>query len=65
MKLGLMLPVKPDIRWVLARQVGVEYAITKAAPELSGQVRPGITPCSSACLQYSFARSTLFGMSPA
>ena len=40
MKLGLMLPVKPDIRWVLARQVGVEYAITKAAPELSGQLPP-------------------------
>lgn len=40
MKLGLMLPVKPDIKWTLARQIGVDYAITKAAPELSGEAPP-------------------------
>ena len=40
MKLGMMLPVKPDIKWTLARQVGVDYAITKAAPELSGRPAP-------------------------
>ena len=40
MKLGMMLPVKPDIKWTLARQIGIEYAVTKAAPELSGQLPP-------------------------
>jgi mannonate dehydratase len=40
MKLGMMLPAKPDIKWQLAAQIGVEYAVTKAAPELSGQLPP-------------------------
>lgn len=40
MKLGLMLPVRPDLKWTLARQIGIEYAVTKAAPELSGQLPP-------------------------
>ncbi len=40
MKLGLMLPVNPDIKWTLARQLGVEYAVTKAAPKLSGRAAP-------------------------
>ena len=40
MKLGLMLPVKPDMQWKLASQLGVKYAVTKAAPELSGLPDP-------------------------
>ena len=40
MKQSLMLPVKPDIRWKLAAQLGVKYAVTKAAPELSGLPDP-------------------------
>jgi len=40
MKLGTMLPVKPDLSWKLALQTGVDYAVTKAAPELSGQLPP-------------------------
>ena len=40
MKLGLMLPVKPDIQWQLAAQLGVKYVITKAAPELSSLPDP-------------------------
>ena len=40
MKLALMLPVKPDIQWTLASQLGVKYAVTKAAPELSGLADP-------------------------
>ena len=36
----MMLPVKPDIKWRLAAQLGVKYAVTKAAPELSGQLPP-------------------------
>lgn len=35
-----MLPVKPNLQWKLASQLGVEYAITKAAPELSGLADP-------------------------
>lgn len=40
MKLGMMLPAKPDIKWQLAAQIGVKFAITKAAPELTGQLPP-------------------------
>ena len=40
MKLGMMLPVKPDLQWQLAAQLGVKYAVTKAAPELSGLADP-------------------------
>jgi mannonate dehydratase len=40
MKLSTMLPVKPDLSWKLNAQIGVKYAITKAAPELSGQLPP-------------------------
>mgnify|MGYP000870364335 FL=1 len=36
MKLGLFLPAVPDSKWTLARQAGIDYAITKAAPELTG-----------------------------
>ena len=40
MKLGWMLPVKPDIQWEVAAQLGIRYAVTKAAPELSGLSDP-------------------------
>jgi mannonate dehydratase len=41
MKLSLLLPPKYDERkWTLARQIGVNYAITKAMPELSGRPAP-------------------------
>jgi len=40
MKLGMMLPARPDIKWKLAAQIGVKYAVTKAAPELTGQLPP-------------------------
>ncbi len=40
MKLGLMLPAVPDIKWQLAAQAGVKYAVTKAAPELTGMLPP-------------------------
>jgi len=37
----MLLPPKPDPRkWTLARQVGVNYAITKAIPSLSGRNAP-------------------------
>lgn len=36
MKLGMMLPAGENIQWELAAQMGVNYAVTKAAPELSG-----------------------------
>lgn len=41
MKLSLLLPPKYDERkWTLARQAGVNYAITKAHPDLSGRLAP-------------------------
>ena len=40
MKIGLMLPARPNLQWQLAVQMGVKYAITKAAPELSGLADP-------------------------
>lgn len=40
MKLSMLLPPKPDRRWALARQMGVTHAITKCAPELTGEDPP-------------------------
>jgi mannonate dehydratase len=41
MKLSMLLPPKFDERkWTLAKQIGVNYAITKAATELSGRLAP-------------------------
>jgi len=41
MKLSLLLPPKYDERkWTLSRQIGIKYAITKAAPDLSGLNAP-------------------------
>jgi len=40
MKLALFLPVKRDLRWDLAKQIGVNHAIAKAAPELTGELPP-------------------------
>lgn len=40
MRLGMMLPVREDIQWKYAVQLGVKYAVTKAAPELSGLKDP-------------------------
>lgn len=41
MKFSMLLPPQYDERkWSLARQVGINYAITKAMPELSGKPAP-------------------------
>lgn len=40
MKLGLLLPAVPDHKWTLGRQAGVNFAVTKAAPELTGMLPP-------------------------
>jgi len=41
MKLSMLLPPKYDERkWKLARQAGINYAITKAMPSLSGKPAP-------------------------
>lgn len=41
MKLSLLLPPKIDERkWTLSRQIGINYAITKAMPDLSGRNAP-------------------------
>lgn len=40
MKLAMMLPAKFTVQWKHAAQLGVKYAITKAAPELSGKKDP-------------------------
>jgi mannonate dehydratase len=41
MKFSMLLPAKIDEKkWTLAKQIGVDYAITKAAPELTGELPP-------------------------
>jgi mannonate dehydratase len=41
MKVSMLLPPRYDARkWTLARQVGINYAITKAMPSLSGRNAP-------------------------
>ena len=34
------LPPEPDIRWQLARQMGIEYAVVKLHPDLTGKLPP-------------------------
>lgn len=36
MKMGMMLPARACEQWEIAAQLGVKYAITKAAPQLTG-----------------------------
>lgn len=36
MKMAMMLPAKESTQWNLAAQLGIKYAITKAAPEITG-----------------------------
>jgi mannonate dehydratase len=40
MKLGMMLPARECLQWKIAAQLGVKYAITKAAPEITGLSDP-------------------------
>ncbi len=40
MKIGMMLPAKECTQWELAVQLGIKYAITKAAPQLTGLKDP-------------------------
>jgi len=40
MKLSLFLPAIPDLKWQLARQMGVRSAIVKLAPDLTGTLPP-------------------------
>lgn len=40
MKLALMLPAKRDVKWQLAQQMGIKYAITKLHPQLTGKMPP-------------------------
>lgn len=40
MKMGMMLPAKKCTQWELAVQLGIKYAITKAAPQLTGLKDP-------------------------
>ncbi|ANY84067.1 hypothetical protein BB934_38065 (plasmid) [Microvirga ossetica] len=40
MKLCMLLPPRPDIRWTLASQMGVKQAIAKLAPEGTGTLPP-------------------------
>lgn len=41
MKFSMLLPARYDERkWTLAKQIGVDYAITKAAPELTEKLPP-------------------------
>ena len=42
MQLCMLLPPKPDRRWALARQMGITHAITKCAPELTGEDPPHV-----------------------
>ena len=59
MKLGLLLPPVEDGRWKLAKQIGVDYAIAKLNPSLTGQNPPwDITVLKSA--KNRFANAGLY-----
>ncbi len=40
MRLCMLLPPRPDRRWTLARQMGLDAAIAKLAPEVTGDAAP-------------------------
>ena len=64
MKFTMLLPPKYDARkWTLAQQIGVNYAITKAMPALSGKPAPYDLAALRA-IQADFAQAgfTLYGL---
>src|SRR5690606_36322261 len=61
---SMLLPSKYDERkWVLAKQIGIDHAITKASPELSGREAP-YDLASLKSMKESFTRNgfTLYGL---
>ncbi|MDO5580540.1 MAG: mannonate dehydratase [Planctomycetia bacterium] len=63
MKLTMFLPYEPDRRWDLARQAGVEYAVCKLAPELTGKNPPwDIDVLADAQKRFKEAGITLYGL---
>ena len=64
MKLSMLLPPKYDERkWTLARQIGVNYTITKAMPSLSGRPAPYELAALKAIQQdFRDAGFTLYGL---
>ena len=64
MKITMLLPPKYDERkWTLARQIGVEYAITKAMPSLSGKPAPyDLAALQSIQQEFKKAGFTLYGL---
>lgn len=63
MKLGVMLPAKRNTQWDLMRQLGVKYAITKAAPQLTGLNDPSdFESLKKVCDDFRDAGFTLYGL---
>ena len=63
MKLCMFLPFIPDRRWTLARQAGVECAVVKPAPELTGREPPwNIDVLAEAKRRFNDAGFELFGL---
>lgn len=60
----MLLPPRYDERkWTLARQIGVQYAITKAMPELSGKAAPyDFEALRSIKQEFADAGFTLYGL---
>lgn len=51
MRLCMLLPPKPDRRWVAARRMGVTSAVAKLAPELPGRPPPSDAASLKAALE--------------
>ncbi len=64
MKITMLLPPTYDTRkWVLARQIGVRYAFTKAMPTLSGKPAPyNLAALQSIQQEFAQAGFTLYGL---
>jgi mannonate dehydratase len=63
MRITMLLPPHPDRRWALTRQMGVTQAITKCAPELTGDAppwQPGVLARAHA--RFAAAGMTLIGL---
>lgn len=63
MKLCMFLPFEPDRRWKIARQAGVQCAVVKLAPELTGLDPPSnIEVLAEAKRRFNDAGFELFGL---
>jgi len=63
MKLGLLLPPKQSSQWALSKQIGINYAIAKLNPDLTGENPPwDLVVLQNAKARFAEAGLTLYAL---